>query len=636
MDKTKTALRHRIENTAVFVVMLLVTLLLLLDIFLRPLNTGVPGSTDFVQHLVLWIAFIGAMITTREKKHICLAITRDRLKGRLKSVVSIVVSIIITTVLSVMLISSLSFILEGFSLSDTLVDIPVLPLLLIMPAGFLVMLIRFIKQSEGGIRGRLLACLGILLGLLLSFNAFFTICISLVDQLKPDNDGMLIDRLFVLFDNYNAVLNPVVNVFFWPVLVLLVAAALFGAPVFIILGGIAIMLYTGNPLSMVSNLSGAAYEVFIRENIPAIPLFALVGFILSESKAGERLIDFFNAVLGWLPGGLAIVAVIACGFFTTFTGATGVTILALGGILGFALQNSHYSKKFSEGLLTSAGSIGLLFFPSLPLIMYGVAAQINIKNMFVGGFIPGIIMMLALIVMVIIYVIRHRVKREKYKLQVRGLELVKMILEILLPVSLIVSFLSGFTTLTETGALAVLYVLVVEVFLPGDIKPKELPAVFLKAAPVVGGLLIIMAIAMGLNSYIIDAEVPMRLAEWMKSSISSPLLFLVLLNIALLITGCFMDIFSAILVIAPLVIALGVEYGINEIHLGIIFLANLQLGYLTPPVGLNLFLASYRFEAPLSRIYRDVIPFFIALLITVILITYVPILSTGLVDIIQF
>lgn len=631
MDKPLRKYGHLIENSLAIFVLSLCALLLILNMVLRVFGFALIIDPGYVQYLVLWTALIGAMITTREQKHLSLGLTMEKLKGRLKSATGLFVSFINVTVLTVLFFSSLACIFTGFDFSDKLAGrIPFQLLLIVMPLSFLVMLIRFLAQSSGRPRNKVLVALGILLGVFLSFNTILQTWLDLLYGFNPESGELAwegAENLILIFDDLYGTL---IRVLFWPVLLLLITAAVFGAPIFIILGGITILLYTANPLSVLSNISYEAVTSLTAEQIPAIPLFTLTGFILSESKAGQRFIHLFNLLLGWLPGGMAIVTVLVCGFFTTFTGATGVTILALGGILSFALKKSRYTTSFSEGLLTSAGSIGLLFFPSLPLIMYGVKALVNIKALFIGGLIPGALMMLALVIMVIIYVSRNKVERGSFKPEITRLTVLKMILEILLPFLVIISFLSGFTTLIETGAVAVVYILIVEVCIPGDISFRELPGVFLKALPVLGGILIIMATAQGLNSYIVDAEIPFRLAEWMDSHVSSRLVFLMLLNIALLVTGCFMDIFSAILVVAPLVIVLGDVYQIDQVHMGIIFLANLQLGYLTPPVGLNLFLASYRFEAPLSRLYKDVLPFFIALLIAVLLITYVPFLTTGL------
>jgi C4-dicarboxylate transporter DctM subunit len=293
-------------------------------------------------------------------------------------------------------------------------------------------------------------------------------------------------------------------------------------------------------------------------------------------------------------------------------------------------ESGRYGKRFANGLITGSGSIGLLFPPSLPIILYGVIAQINILHMFIGGILPGFLMVLALCVFGVLTALKNKVERVPFELREAWQALRESWWEILLPVIILVGYFTGITTLVETGAIAVLYALVIEVGFHRDLRLRDLPRVFLKCIPIVGGVLIILAAAKGLSYYIVDAEVPISLSAWVQENIHSKYMFLILLNVGLLITGCLMDIFSAILVVVPLIIPVGAAFGIDPVHLGVIFLANLGVGYLTPPVGLNLFLAAYRFNEPLAKIYRDVVPFFLVLLGVVLLITYVPWFSTGL------
>jgi tripartite ATP-independent transporter DctM subunit len=378
-----------------------------------------------------------------------------------------------------------------------------------------------------------------------------------------------------------------------------------------------------------------AYGMLTGYSLPAIPLFTFTGFILSESQAGKRLVRLFKAFVGWLPGGLVIMAVLVSTFFTTFTGATGVTILALGALLVFALQSGGYRPDFSEGLVTSSGSIGLLIPPSLPIIIYGVTAQINIKHMFAGGILPGVLMVLCLCVYGVVTALRGRMERAPFRLSEAWGAVRESFWEILLPLVILVMYFAGLTTLVETGAVAVLYSLIVEVGIHRDLDFAALRRIVLKCVPIIGGVLVILAAAKGLSYYIVDAEVPAALSAWVKANVGSRFVFLLALNLVLLIVGCLMDIFSAILVVVPLIIPVGQLFGIHPVHLGVIFLANLGLGYLTPPVGLNLFLAAYLFNKPVAKIVKDVLPFFLALLAVVLLITYVPWLSTGLIALLK-
>jgi tripartite ATP-independent transporter DctM subunit len=328
---------------------------------------------------------------------------------------------------------------------------------------------------------------------------------------------------------------------------------------------------------------------------------------------------------------MIIATVIICAFFTSFTGASGVTILALGGIL-YSILSEHvtYPEKFSIGLLTSVGSIGLLFPPSLPLILVGAMAQINIFHMFLGGLIPGLALVAVVIVFGIFASVKVKIPVEPFDPK-RALRSLKgSALEILLPFFLVVSYFTGFLSLVEIGGVAVIYIFITEVLIHRDITLFQVPGVFLKSVPIIGGVLAILALSQSLSFYIVDTNMPMILADWMLETINSKFIFLLLLNLFLLVVGCLMDIFSAILIVLPLITPLGMAYGIDPVHLGIIFITNLEVGFLTPPVGLNLFLASYRFKKPFVDICRYVFPFLLIQLAVVLLVTYIPVFSTFL------
>ena len=408
-----------------------------------------------------------------------------------------------------------------------------------------------------------------------------------------------------------------------PLLLLFIASGVLGAPIFAVLGGIAYMLITASG-SYAEISANEFYTMLIGNAVPAIPLFTLTGFILSESRAGDRLIRTFNAFFGWMPAGIIIATVVICAFFTVFTGASGVTILAIGGLLAAILEKNGIEERYRDGLLCSAGSIGLLFPPSLPMILYGIIAQLDIKAMFLGGIIPGLLLVLSLVITGFIYISKHPIKRVKSTAAECASSFIASFWEILLPFIIIFSYFSGLTTLVETGAVAVLYTMLVEFVIKRELHFKDMFTIARKSVPIIAGILIILGMAKVLSYYMIDEQIPQRFADWIALHIHSKILFLFLLNIALLLVGCFMDIYSAIMVVVPLIIPLGEVFGIHPVHLGIIFLANLELGYITPPVGLNLFLASYRFNVPLDKMYRAVVPFFLIMLLTVFVITYVP------------
>jgi tripartite ATP-independent transporter DctM subunit len=396
------------------------------------------------------------------------------------------------------------------------------------------------------------------------------------------------------------------------------------------MGGLSIVLLQGS-WSDIDVVSLQVYNTLTKDNFIAIPLFTVVGFFLSESKAGLRLVHTFRSLFSWIPGGMIIATVVICAFFTSFTGASGVTILALGGILFSILSNVKYQEKFSIGLLTSTGSIGLLFPPSIPIILVGTATMTNILHVFAGALIPGLILVIAVIVFGVIASIKTRIPVEPFDIKEALTAIKNSIFEILLPVLLIGGYFSGILNTTEIGAAAVIYIFVVEVLINRDIRLRDVPRVLSKAVPIIGGVLSILALSQALSYYIVDTQAPANLAHWMRDAISSKYLFLLLLNLSLLVVGCLMDIFSAILIVLPLIMPLGEAYGIDPVHLGIIFITNLEVGFLTPPVGMNLFLASYRFKKPFVEICRYVFPFLIIQLVVVILVTYVPWFSTFLV-----
>jgi tripartite ATP-independent transporter DctM subunit len=341
----------------------------------------------------------------------------------------------------------------------------------------------------------------------------------------------------------------------------------------------------------------------------------------------------FQSLFGWLPGGggLIIAAVIICAFFTSFTGASGVTILALGGILYTVLSvNGKYPSKFSIGLLTASGSIGLLFPPSLAIFLVGATTRTNTIHLFLGGLIPGLILVAATVIFGIVISVKTKIPLEPFNLRKAGGALKNSLLEILLPFLLILGYFSGVLSLVEIGAAAVIYIFAAEVFVYRDIKLSGIVQVFKKAIPIIGGILSILALSQALSYYIVDTQAPYHFAQWMQRAISSKYLFLLVLNLALLVVGCLVDIFSAILIVLPLIMPLGAVYGIEPVHLGIIVRVNLEAGFITPPVGLNLFLASYRFEKPFLETSRYVLPFLIIQLAVVFIVTYIPVLTTYL------
>lgn len=411
---------------------------------------------------------------------------------------------------------------------------------------------------------------------------------------------------------------------------LLVLLAVFGAPLFAVIATSAMLGYHQEGI----DLMAMAIEVLGISQMPflsAIPLFTFAGYLLSESGAPGRLVRLTGAVLGWMPGGLALVALGACAFFTAFTGASGVTIIALGAILYPALKEDGYPDNFNLGLVTTSGSLGLLFAPSLPLILYGIVAEVSIDNLFLAGILPGLLMLMMLSGWSLWVNRANRKPLATFSWRKVGASLRESIWELPLPVVVLGGIYSGFFAVSEAAAVTALYVLIVEVVIHREIKLSELPRIMRESMLLVGGILIILGVSLASTNYLIDAGVPQKILEFVSIFVSGQASFLFLLLIFLLILGAILDIFSATVLVVPLILPIAAQYGIDEVHLGIVFLAAMQLGYLTPPVGLNLFIASYRFDKPIMTVYSATFPFLMILLLSVILIMYWPQLSLFLV-----
>ena len=413
----------------------------------------------------------------------------------------------------------------------------------------------------------------------------------------------------------------------------LLLIALYGAPLFTIITASAMIGFYQSGV----DLQVMAVEIYKLAEMPvmsAIPLFTFAGYLLGESKAPQRLVRITDALLGWMPGGLAIVAISACALFTAFTGASGVTIVALGALFFPALQNAGYKERFSLGLITTSGSTGLLFAPSLPLILYAVVAQqmaldvpVNIDDLFLAGILPGLVMVIALSLYSAWQAKDLPAKTQVFDGKEAWAAIKDSLLEIPLPIVVLGGIYSGLFAVSEAAAITALYVLVVTVFIRREISFRKLPKVMKDAMMLVGAIMVILGVSLASTNYMIDAEIPTQIFEFIRSHIDSKYTFLILLTLFLLVLGMMLDIFSAIVIMIPIILPVAIGYGIHPVHLGILFLANMQLGYSTPPVGMNLFIASSRFKRPVMQLYLATIPFFLILLACVLLITYWPDLS---------
>ena len=408
----------------------------------------------------------------------------------------------------------------------------------------------------------------------------------------------------------------------------LVGFALFGGALFVLLGGASIIGYltAGEPISTIL----IDFNRLTRNStILIIPLFTFAGYVIAEGNAPQRLVAFARVSVGWLPGGIAVVVLGTCAFFTTFTGASGVTIIALGGLL-YPILRQTYSDRFSLGLVTASGSIGLLFPPCVPLILYAIIAQVPIERMFLAGIIPGLLILGILSLYCCGWSLTKRIETTPFDVRVFIRTLWDVKWELLLPFVVLGGIISGFVTLDEAAALTAIYACIVEFGIHRSISVKVLPRIVKESTLLVGAILIILGIALGLTNYLITLDVPTTVLDWIQATTENKVVTLIGLNIFLLIVGCLMDIFSAVIIVVPLLLPIAEEFGIDKAHLGIIVLTNLEIGYLTPPVGMNLFISSMKFDRSVVVLYRSVLLFIVLLLIALILVTYIPDLSLWL------
>jgi tripartite ATP-independent transporter DctM subunit len=594
------AVLRRSEQGLLVAALAVATVLPLVDVFGRPLGGfHVPGSGSILQLVTLWTAFVGGLLATREGTHLTLSTAELLGSGRARRLARLFAFSVAAAVCAVLAWASVGLVRadreQGKALSF---GMPEWVAETIMPAALLLMAVRFAWNASDGARGRVAA---------------------LVTLASP--------FLLSLVPEYAA---PKLVL---PLAAVILLAALLGAPVFVAMGGLALLLFWKDAVP-VAAVSAEVYRLIASPTLPAIPLLTAAGYILAEGGASTRLVRFFRALFGWMPGGLAVMVAAVCALFTTFTGGSGVTIIALGGLVYPILRDDGYPEGFSLGLVTASGSLGLLFAPSLPVILYSVVASVPADSLFIAGLVPGLL----LVVLTAAWGIRQGFRldaagRHRPRFQMRELaaSFWQAKWELALPVLVIVLFATGFASMVEASAAACAYAAVVECFITRDIHPfRQLPGVLVKAGALMGAVLILLSVAMGLTSWLVDAQVPTALLDWVKTHVSSPLVFLLVLNVILLVLGSVLEIYSAIVILAPLVAPMGAAFGIDPIHLGVIFLANLELGFLFPPVGLNLFLSSSRFGVPLPKLYRHVVPFLLILGAGVLLITYVPAMSVGL------
>ncbi len=587
----------RAENALVALVLVAIACVPLLEGLLRSVfGASLSGASTIVAHLTLVVGMLGGAVAARENRMLALSTVDTFLKGSLRAVLHACTFGFAAAVAAFLCVAGVQWIQTEIPTGAELVyGIPTWVVQSVLPFGFGLVALRLAWAAGDSWRARV--------------TAFAIVVASFaLARFEPVDPEKLVT----------------------PGLIGLLVATLFGAPVFVTLGGAALILLWGSG-DGIGSIPIDHYRLVTNPTLPTIPLFTLAGYLLAEGGASKRLMRVFQTLFGRMRGGPAIVTALLCAFFTSFTGASGVTILALGGLLMPVLVSAHYKERDALGLITGAGSLGLLLPPCLPLILYAIIAKVEMQKMFLAGVLPSLL----LIGLTAAWGIwcGPRIERDTPPFSVR--EAAKAVWaakwELALPLVALGALFSGRATPVEAAAWTALYAGFIEVVVYRDLHPtKKLPGVLVESALVIGGVLMILGVALGFTNYLVLADFPAQALDWVKEHVDSPWTFLLLLNLFLLVVGCLMDIFSAIIVIVPLVVPMGQAYGIDPLHLGIVFLANLELGFLTPPVGMNLFLASYRLKKPMPEVYRAVVPMILVLLVGVLVITYWPALTTWL------
>jgi tripartite ATP-independent transporter DctM subunit len=583
------------ENALLVLALAGMALIPILEMLLRStLGRGIPGASSLTQHLTLVVGMAGAAVAAREGRLLAISGLHALFKGGGAAWARGLSSAVTTAVAGALCFAAMQFVQSEREVAHELIPgLPVWWVQAFLPAGFGLIAWRAARHGAGSWAGRA-AVLGGALAL-----------VAAVLYLPLPRDASVTAGL-----------------------VLLLAAIVLGAPVFVALAGAALLLFWGAGLPT-GSLSLDHYRLVVNPSLPAIPLFTLAGYLLAESAAPQRLVRVFDVLFGRFRGGAAAVTVLAGAFFTAFTGASGITILALGGLLMPLLRGVGHSERSALGLVTSSGSLGVLLPPSLPLILYAVVAKVPMKELFLAAVLPGLTMALLLLLWGRSTAGRQVPgARKAFDMREAGAAVWAAKWELLLPVVAFAALFGGFATPVEASAIAALYAACVTTVVHRDLSiVRDVPRVVTECGLLVGGVLLILGVALGFTNYLVDAQIPDRAIEWATATLQSRVAFLIALNFFLLAVGCVMDIFSAIVVVVPIIVPVAQAFDVDPVHLGIIFLANMELGYLTPLVGMNVFFASYRFRKPVLEVCRAVLPFLAVLLVGVLIVTYVPALT---------
>ncbi len=588
----------RAEDLVLAAALAAMALLPMAEIVLRAaFHVGISGAASFTQHCALIAGMLGAAVAAREQRLLSLSTLESLLAGRSALLARFFTRTVAVIVGALLCLASVELVLAERAGGNVIAyGIPVWLGQAALPLGFALITLRLAWSAAVGWPARLAT---------LALAA--AVAVAAANRL-PLSHAMAIAAI-------SAVL----------------VAAILGSPVFTTLGGVALFLFWSDGLPMAS-IPLDHYRLVVNPSLPMIPLFTLAGYFLAEGGAPRRLIRVFNALFGGMRGGAAMVTVLACAFFTSFSGASGVTIIALGGMLMPLLLSAGYSPKNALGLLAGAGSLGGMLPPGLPLVLYAIVARVSIEDMFLAGIVPGLLLVALVALWGFSRAPRVAVApRSSLDWREARAALLDAKWELLLPPVAFLGLFAGFATPVEAAALTAVYAFVVEVLVHRDLDlRRDVTRVMAECGLLVGGVLLILGVALGFTNYLVDARIPERAVDWVTGAIHSRWMFLVALNLFLLVAGCLLDIFSATVVLVPLVVPLGIAFGVDPIHLGIIFLVNMELGYLTPPVGMNLFFAAYRFGKPLPEVCRAALPVVGVLAVGVLLVTFVPWLATGL------
>ena len=586
------------ENAVVSVALLAMMLFPLAESLLRRVfQTGIPASTTIVQHMVLVVCMLGGAIAARDKRLLSLSTFGETsLQGRWKRASQIFTCGVSAAVTAFLGLASYQFVASELEAGQVLgYGVRMWIVESVLPLGFAVIAIRIVLHASEKWSARAAAVV----------FALLIVC-TVIAWPEGFHYSMPIAMLIMLI------------------------ASILGMPAFATLGGVALILFWSAD-QPIAAIPVTHYSLVTNPALPTLPLFTMAGYFMAEGGAPKRLVRAFYVLFGQFRGGPAIVTVLVCALFTSFTGASGVTILALGGLLMPVLLGAHFSEKDSLGLLTGSGSVGLLLPPCLPLIVYAIVANVPIKQMFLGGIIPSLVMMTATAMWGIRRGTAGGGAIRKFEWAEARAALWDVKWELATPVVASIALFSGIATPVEAAAVTAFYAFLAEAVLNHDLRIfQDLTRVLSECGLLIGGVLLILGVSLGFTNYLVDAEVPVRAVAWTTQHIHSPILFLLLLNVFLLVVGCLMEIYPAIVVEVPLLVPLGLAYHIDPVRLGIIFLANMELGYLTPPVGLNLLMSSYRFKKPVPEVLRSVLPVVMVMIVGVLLITYIPALTTAL------